>query len=389
MNILPRHRPTLVACMVCTMAASGLHAQEETSAKAPAKLKLTADDTLSTDSNFLRAPDAKAVSDRIGSQSLTVAAALPYSQQLLEFDANIAHYQHQTLTQFDFTSQNYGAAWHWSLTPSLLGSLRTKHTESLNSTADSVDPNQRNKNTSNVDTLNAAYLLGGPWQLLGEYTRLTSTNEHAVLGTSDTRNHAFTAGVGYTPSAGNSLNYAYRSESGTSTGDYRYSAHMLVATHALSQVTTLRGRLGYVEQRFSANPELDFNGPIGALEATWQATGKTTIAAAWQRELSSFQTQNSTYAQTDTLSLTPTWRISTKLSMALQYTRGVRSSRGSINGLAGNREDQTRDTAWTLQWQPRHYFNLKWSVASSSRTSNVADQNYNAQMTSLGVQFLY
>ncbi len=385
MNLLPSHHQAVVALIVGGVAVGCAYADE----KSPDKLKLRADVARNEDSNFLRSPDNKAVGDIIDSQKLDLNVGLPYGQQQLDLELNVFNSRHQTLRQFDFTGQSYNAGWRWSLTPTLLGVLGTKHIESLNSAADSIDPTLRNKNVSNLDSLTVGYLLGGPWQLLGEYAKGSSANERAVLGVTDIHFQSTTAGLSYVPSAGNSLSYARRVDAGTGISDYSYNGHAFVATYAVTSNTSLKGRLSYLEQRFSIDPKFDFSGVTGGLDGTWRITGKTSIAGGWQRDLVSFQTQDSTYARIDTLSVSPSWQMLPTLSLSLQYRQGVRDSLGNPNGVASTRQDRTRDTLWTLHWQPRSYVSLRTTAAQYSRTSNVAEQDFDSHVLTIGAQFTY
>ena len=363
--------------------------------KDPDKFKLKVGETRTEDSNFLRTPETKAVADQVNSQTLDVNVALPLGQQRLDFEANLTNNQHQKLTQFDFLAQNYSAAWRWSLSPSLLGVISTKHTESLNSAADNIDPSLRNKNVTNLDNLTVGYLLGGPWHVLAEYSKANSTNERALLGASDIRYESYTAGFSYAPTNSNTLSYARRVDSGTNVSaisgvsGYSYSGHVLLATYALTSNTSFKAKLAYLEQRFSLDPKFDFSGITGGIDATWRITPKTSIVGGWERDINSFQTPDSTYAQTDTFSLMPSWQVRPTLSIGLQFKHGVRDALGNPNGMVSTRKDRTYDTGLTVQWQPRSYVSLRASVTQTNRTSTAVDQDYSARVVMLGAQFIY
>lgn len=386
----PVHRHAAVVVLIG--AAAGLaHAEE----KDPERLKLRAGVSRSEDSNYQRLPQDKAVADQINSQTLDVNLALPLGQQRFELEANLLNNQHQTLTEFNFLGQNYRAAWRWSLSPTLLGVLSSKHTESLNSSADSVDPNLRNKNTTNLDTLTVGYLLGGPWHLLAEYSKANSANERALVGASDVRYESYTAGISYAPTNSNTLSYARRVDSGTNTSavvgasGYSYNGHVLMATYALNSNTSLKARLAYLEQHFALDPKFDFSGMAGGVDATWNITGKTSVVVGWQRDISSFQTLESTYALTDSFGIAPTWQARPTLSIGLQFKQGVRDALGNPNGKANTRRDRTYDTGMSVKWQPRKYVNLRASVTQANRSSNALDQDYSAHVVLLGAQFIF
>ena len=399
MSCLSGRSHAVVALLTCGAAVGCAHAQEGNTEK----LKLRAAVTQAQDNNFQRAIDTKAVADQINTQTLDVIVALPYGQQRLELEANLAANKHQTFTQFDYTGHNYNAAWRWSLTPSLVGVLSSKRTETLNSVADSVDPTLRNTNVTKIDNLNAGYLLGGPWQLFADYSKGTSTNERALLGINDINFQSHTVGVSYAPSAGNSLNYALRSDTGNSnstsnntsantsisSGEYRYTGHAFVATYAPTVNTSLKGRLAYIEQRFAIAPKFDFSGITGGLEGTWRVTPKTSINTSWLRDITSFQTVDSTHASTDVFSFAPKWQVRPTLSVGWTYKQSVRDGLGSPNGTASTRRDHMQETMWDINWQPRKYVILRAAYANANRTSSVVDQDYTAQVVTLGAQFIY
>ena len=385
MTALTSRRQTVAATLVCCAAMGCAHAQETKTEK----LKLSAGIAQSRDSNFQRVIDANAVSDQINIQTLDVVVALPYGQQRLDLEAKLANNKHQTLSQFDYTGQNYNVAWRWSVTPALVGTLSSKRTETLNSAADSLDPSLRNTNVTKTDNLNGVYLLGGSWQVIADYSKGVSTNERAVLGMTDIRYQSYAAGVGYTPSAGNSLNYARRIDTGTSISDYRYDGHSIVANYAFTTHTNIKGRIAYIEQRYAMDPKFDFSGITGGLEGTWRVTPKTSIDASWLRDIASFQTVNSTHARIDTLSIGPSWQARPTVVVNLTFRQSQRDSLGSLNGTASTRQDRMRETVGAIRWQPRTYVGVYGSFAKASRTSSVVDQDYTSQTATIGAQFTY
>lgn len=389
MNGLTDRSRAVVALLSCSAAVGCAYAQDTGTGTGTEKLKLRASITQAQDDNFRRAIDAKATADQINTQTFDVLVALPYGQQRFELDATLANNKHQTFTQFDYTGHNYNAAWRWSLTPTLVGVLSSKRTETLNSAADSLDSSLRNTNVTKIDNLNAGYLLGGPWQLFADYSKGTSTNERALLGITDINFQSTTAGVGYAPSAGNSLNYARRVDTGTSTSQYRYSGHAFVATYAPTTNTSLKGRLAYIEQRFTLDPKFDFSGVTGGIESTWRITPKTSINTSWLRDITSFQTVDSTHARTDAFSFAPKWQATPTLALVWIYKRSVRDGLGSPNGTASTRQDRIQETMWDLSWQPRKFVILRGAFSKANRTSSAVDQDFSVQVLTLGAQFIY
>ena len=96
----------VVALLTCGAAVGYAQAQDASTEK----LKLRAGVTQAQDNNFQRAIDSKAVADQINTQTLDVIVALPYGQQRLELEANLATNKHQTFTQFFFSGNNTALA---------------------------------------------------------------------------------------------------------------------------------------------------------------------------------------------------------------------------------------------------------------------------------------
>ena len=229
-------------------------------------VKLRSNLTMSNDDNFFKSPSDTAVTERITSQTMGINIALPYSLQRFEVDASLTSNQHQTFSNFDYTAQNYSAAWHWGFTPQLHGSLTTVRAESLVAAFDSVDPTQRNKNTTNTSTLNAIYELGGPWQLTAGLLRASRVNERAVTGPGDTRISAYNIGAQYSLSSGSSIGYSLQNGSGSDTNNFNATHQMVSGVWVITSTTSLNAHVTAVEQRYSNTPQFNFSGTSGGLK---------------------------------------------------------------------------------------------------------------------------
>ena len=341
------------------------------------------------DDNFFRAPASTEQAEDITTQSLEVRVVVPYSLQRFELDLGITNNVHRNFSNFDYLGKNYSAAWLWSYTPQLHGNLSTTRTETLNAPTDSVNPGQRNRNTTTTNALSGEYELGGALRLLGGYTNSEAVNEQALVGQADNRSNSYNAGVRYVFPSGNSLAYGLARSIGSSTSAYTMTTHDLSSVWQVGGNTSLTGRLAYMEQHFGNSPQFDFNGVFGAVSATWQVTGKTSVIAAWQRDLASYQTVNAIYTQTDSVSATPVWQISPKTSLRLQHRYAVRSDQGSPAGASSGRQDRLRDTSVTYSWQPRPFASIAASLTHSARSSDGAGLDYTDRLASLSAQFSF
>lgn len=352
-------------------------------------LTLRAGLSLQHDDNFFRSASATAVSEQITTQSVGVHLNVPVSLQRFELDVGLTNYQHRDFDSFDYLGKTYSAAWRWSFTPQLHGNVTSTRAETLNAPSDSLNPTLRNRRSTTTHGFDAAYDLGGPWQLLAGYTRTASLNEQALIGEANERSTTYNAGVRYVLTSGNSLAYNLSHERGTSTSRFSGETHDFSSVWAFSGNTSLAGHLAYLKRDYSTAPQFDYDGFGGGMNIVWRATGKITVTAGWQRELASYQTAGSTNTVSDAITLAPVWQISPITSLSGQYRYIIRRDSGNPTGLASNRKDNTRETSIVYSWQPRPFVSLSASLAHSQRSSNLVGFGFSDNLASLSAQFSF
>jgi exopolysaccharide biosynthesis operon protein EpsL len=344
---------------------------------------------LQHDDNFFRARDGTAVSEQITNESVGINLNIPVSLQRFELDVGLTNYLHRDFDSFDYLGKAYSAAWRWSFTPQLHGSLTSTRSETLNAPTDSLNPALRNKNATTAHGFDAVYELGGPWQLSAGYARTTSLNEQALIGDANERSSTYNAGLRYSLSSGNSLAYRLSHERGTNASGFTGQSHDVSGVWVVSGNTTLNGHLTYLTRDYSLTPQFDYHGVSSGINATWRATGKITVNAGWQRELSSYQTAGTTHTLSDSITLAPVWQISPITSLSGQYRYTIRRDQGNPTGSPSGRKDNTQETSLAYSWQPRPFVSLSASWAHAQRNSNSAGLNYSDNLVSLSAQLRF
>jgi hypothetical protein len=209
------------------------------------------------------------------------------------------------------------------------------------------------------------------------------------VGQSDNRSSGVNAGVRYVPSTGNSIDYSLQESRGSSTNDYKNTGHAVSTVWVVSGNTTVNARLLHSQQKFSITPQYDYSGVSGAFSLLWRMTGKTTLTASWQRDLAGYQTAGTTHTKTDAITLSPTWQISPKSSVRLQYRNATRDDQGNPTGAPSNRQDSIKDLSATYSWLPRPSATLAATISDTSNSSGLAAANYNVQQLTLSAQFAF
>ena len=91
-------------------------------AEPPNLLQFRASAGVEHDSNVLQAP-ANEQSDDIGVLSVGVKAERNYGLQHFRADAEVAAYRYRNLSNLNYSTVNYAAAWDWRFTQALHGVL--------------------------------------------------------------------------------------------------------------------------------------------------------------------------------------------------------------------------------------------------------------------------
>lgn len=372
---------------------------QSNSPEQPDTLILRASTSLVRDNNFRLAAATLKAKEQISTLTLGVSLSIPVSLQKLMFDVELKSVRHKYLTSFDYTSQNARAAWAWSYTPKLKGSLFLGQAQALNPVTDSIDPDARNKNTIRSLGLLMSYGLSGQWQLLGSVQRNRSTNEQALVGGGDSDITSFGTGVRYLLTSGSFVGYDLRHDRGVAERSgstaamvrrkFSSTSHGLVGNWLAGPDTTVQAHLLRQANAYREDGPYDFSGVSGGLKLNYKLTEKTAIEAGLARELGAYQTESATHTQTDTFTLMPVWTIGPKTSINLSYTVAVRQDKGKPAEIASERRDSTYDSSLGLNWQPTRQVSLTARMGWGRRQSNLDEFDYSVKKTSVDAQLTF
>ena len=363
------------------------------------------------DSNLFRLPSGVDPTPLIGRSSaaetvnitaLGVNYQRSYSLQRVEFDVRVTDYKYQNFDYLSFLAKNYRAAWNWSYTPHLYGVLRTTRDQSLNSFVDFRGFNQRNLRTDDATDFDITYELDARWRLKGGLSRSSRRDSEPVIGESDAKSTALQAGVQYVMPSGSSAGYRIRSTDGSYTSrrtipnaglfdsDYTQTENLLTATWAISRDTRADFTFGHRSRSHPNYPQRNYSDFLGSARVNWAFSGKTGVVAAWTRELSSFETADFNFTQTDRFSIGPVWQISPKTTVRVTLEHAIRDFRGTPAGIVtAQRRDTTNDASVSINWEPYRFLLLSASLQNSRRSSTAPGFGFNSNAINVSAQFTY
>lgn len=396
-NMRSQHLPWSAAALLLVCATTPVWAQ------AVNTLKLTTSLTQLTDSNLFRLPVSSTANtaERIGIAAVGLNVNKTYSLQRLELGLNLINYKYQNFSYLSFTASNYNAAWRWALTPRLQGSLTTDHQETLNSFSETQNVNVRNQRINTNTRFDVVYELAGPWHMVGGVSQSAQTNFQPLTTGEDYSAKSANTGLRYVFTSGSTLSYTVNQANGTylnrvaspltlSNDSFKQTDNTLRLHWVLSGQSTADISAAHIRRTHPQFAQRDFSGLNTSVNFNWVMTGKTALAASWGRELSSYQTSNTNYIQTDRLSLGPVWQVSPKTGVRLRYEVAQLDYLNSPTGLAATqRSDTTRDTTLSFEWQPHQRIALSASLQKSLRVSNLPNLDFDSNQVIISAQFSY
>jgi exopolysaccharide biosynthesis operon protein EpsL len=331
---------------------------------------------------------------------------VPVSRQrfLAEWSWNDNRYERFSI--LDYTGHRGRAVWQWQAGNDLSGELGYAKTRSLASLANvqsgvqSSTPNPVDKRDAFV---NAAYMLTPRWKLEGELTETRNANEAPEFRVNDVRISGTGATVSYVSPADNEVGVNLR------VAEARYPVALLVAgdlidnayrqqnvalvTHwTITARSRLGAQLGRVERSYSQLPQRDFERTTFRAAYEWRATGKLTLTADAQNDISEIEEINTGYVFARGVALRSAFRLSEKIDIggAFEYSdRDYLGEPGLVLGTVQPRNDRVRAIAVSASWRPLRSLWLDANARRETRSSSAAFGDYEVMIFGLtaGIRF--
>ncbi|MDT7516444.1 XrtB/PEP-CTERM-associated polysaccharide biosynthesis outer membrane protein EpsL [Rhodoferax mekongensis] len=394
---------SLLPAALVLAAAQAVHAQQD-------PLTLSAGYTLQSDSNLFRLPananvqnltGQSSASETIGVTTVGLGFNTRQSLQTLSVNLDLVDYQYQKFSYLSFTANNYNASWQWAITPRVTGTFSTDRKETLNSFADFTGYRQRNQRLDTTTRFDATIQLDGPWRLIAGASTTRQENQLAQVTGSDFTTNAVDAGVRHVFSSGSSLSYQMRVGKGnylnrtvpnTSALDDQYTQidNDLRLRWDLGGGTSASANLTHINRTHPLYGQRDYSGFNTGAGLNLALSGKTSINLAYSHVLDAYAANNSNYSSTDRISVGPVWQVSPKVGVRFKHEWAQRSYLGSPTaGTSSNRQDITRDTTLSVNWQPHDQLALSAALQSASRGVNQAGLDYDSTMLLFTAQLTY
>lgn len=315
----------------------------------------------------------------------------------LELNANQNRYQ-----RFDFLDNDGNAhklAWDWQLGNHLGGELSTSESKSMAGFTEVQNP-ALNMQTRMRRHASVNWDVHPRWRLraLREETELE--NSLASYRAADRSESTQEAAVQYSSPNGSRLGISVRETE--SAYDQRDAFSMIVFGNANRQrelalslawapggKLRVDGRIARLEREYEELSQRDFNGWAGRANLAWQPTGKATLAVSAARDIYAVDDLAATYVQSESISFSPSWTVTAKLSLQGRISYEKRSYLGDpgfILGDAEQREDTVKTAGLTLNYVPYHKLRMQLAMQQEARESSISGGSYDAASLSANLR---
>ena len=338
------------------------------------------------DSNVLRQPNA--VSDTVTNASVGLKFDRRYSLQRLRADVEAATYRYQDQDQLNYSTLNYSAAWDWSFTPKLHGTISADRKQYRDVTSDpTTGANLVGRRTERTELAEGIYELGAAWRALAGVSHSSvKTTEPISYDGSPTVRSTY-VGAGYELASGTSITGRLRHGNGeykdpTAGGaEFHENEADVRLRWPVTAKTTLQARVGRLERTHSSAPQRDFSGFVGDASVNWEITGKTRLLAQVAHDLSAsgFDLSGAGgHVSSNRFIVQPTWNATAQTAVNLRYEYVRRSWEDVPIGSDIGRRERVQNASIGVDWAPRPKILVSATLRNERQKSNLGFGNYRA-----------
>lgn len=397
-------------------AAGGIAWTGSACADAADALNFTVSQSVTRDDNIFRLSadaDAQALigSAERGDTFLNTHAGVQFDKligrQRLRAALNASRTRYDRFSRLNFDGKDINAGWNWEMGNRWRGEIAWSRNETLTNFSD-LRSLVKNVNTSENRSFSANYQFHPDWLIGATAARALSGNSSLEQQTSSNETDTAEAVLQYVSGSQSSVALRLRRTDGrfpngeVSAGrsidnSYRQDDVEASATWHPSGVSRLDARLARVRRSYDDVPARAFSGATGQLAWAWTITGKTALNVTARREIGAGGSAGtsgilSSYTVTRTFSVSPTWMPTAKTSLQAAMERQVSSFQGdpvTIVSGGGQREDQLRVVSLSASYIPTTSLRFSASLRREQRESNTAGFSYRANVAFTSAQFSF
>ncbi len=311
----------------------------------------------------------------------TAGIRLDKSYSLQRFLANISYVdtKYQENDFLDFDTVNYDLAWQWAVTPALTGTISSARSRSLSGFADFRNFTQ-NIRTNESSQFRAEYSPHKIWKLIAGVTNSHASNSQTFNAIPDFDFTALDYGASYNLASGAYVTFLGHKRNGSYNrtvntiglfdNGYSEDEYELDVIFKASGKSNLSAKLAYLSREYDNFSVRDYGAWNGFIRYELALTGKIKATTELSRMVSVFESNYSTYTETDALIANLDYYLANKLILSVNARLAERDfKQPAILGLP-SRLDNERSFGGSVTWEPTRNIALTLRSTHSSRDAS-------------------
>ncbi|HSH88025.1 MAG TPA: XrtB/PEP-CTERM-associated polysaccharide biosynthesis outer membrane protein EpsL [Methylophilus sp.] len=347
------------------------------------------------DDNLFRRANNE-TSEQITHSTIGVKFDKSYSLQRVILDVWVIDNKYRENEYLDFVGKNYSAAYLWTLTPSLTGTLSSRQTESMNNFGDFLST-QQNVRTFITNEFTAKYSPHKVWGLILGVSQNKLENSQTFTAITDFDAKGVDYGVSYDFSSGAYLKFLAHNRSGGLSqrpldpvnafdNGYKENEYEIDLYIPEEGKSSLSAKVGHITKEYDNFSVRDYKAFVGNVNYNLILTGKLKSNFVLSRSASPFETSNSTYSISDTFTTRVTYDLTSKIEAGLNLRYSERDFEGRERFDTSGRKDKEHSYGVNINWNPTKNVGLSLRSVKSYRDSTVARFDYDDTLTTINLE---
>lgn len=327
---------------------------------------------------------------------------LPVGRQRLLANFSVSDSRYRRFRALNHTGHDLRAAWLWQMGNDASGQLGYSDSSTLASFAN-IAGTAPDRLKLRQAFFNGSLLVTPRWRLQAAANIFQQRNSDSARQANDVDIGEGEIGLSYVTPAGTALGLNARAESGSFPNrqsianlqvDNAYRQHRIgpAVDWPLTAASRLSGRIERLSRRYAQLPQRDYHTTTARLQYEWKPTGKTSLSAIAQRDLSPFEYVRSGFVLVKGLTLQATYGATAKLDISAVFDAATREYLGDpavALGLAAARIDQVRSAGVLVAYRPLDSLNLQLRLQREIRSSNIAFGDYQANVVTVSARLAF
>jgi hypothetical protein len=397
------------ACAACiaAIAAPLQVAMAEPDAAEPFEVYFT--DRYSYDDNLFRVPDGLQLSDPgappvaslddyINRASLGMRTRLDAARQVFALNLRFDDVRYANNDELNFRGGSGDLAWDWQLASNWSGRVNAKYDRTLASFSN-YQFFARDVVDSSTYGGELRYAIGSRWAVLGAGSFTDSDHSAEIRKINKFKGETMRGGVEYRTPSGNTFALDYRdttakfpiADSLPGGLPFRYDEQQpgLTVAYAFTAITRIQARVARIERDY-ADPRLDdYSGATWNVLVHWAPRTKLYFDVKGWHELTAYTDAETDYFVSDGASITPTWELTSKVSLDAAFSYEKQDYVGTnviLVPLESGREDKVTSALFNIDYAPRDFLSFGLGYRWINRDSNRDLRGYDNSIISAQVK---